>query len=69
MTLSIRHISISIHALRKESDSSTGSLICSPLISIHALRKESDMPELAFAHSVKISIHALRKESDPHWFL
>ena len=56
--------SISIHALRKESDR-IGFRTPIPLhISIHALRKESDQ----FADDVPvildISIHALRKESD-----
>ena len=56
---------ISIHALRKESDSYVlvdGSKV---LISIHALRKESDtFPPSALFLGMKISIHALRKESD-----
>ena len=35
---------ISIHALRKESDSRVGFTVVVDSISIHALRKESDVP-------------------------
>ena len=59
------NLGISIHALRKESDLGSRSVLHLHGISIHALRKESDarlrMPSLMLL----ISIHALRKESDP----
>ena len=61
-------VAISIHALRKESDSRPVVSVSTQVISIHALRKESDryrakgrpLEDLQKA----ISIHALRKESD-----
>ena len=60
------HRSISIHALRKESDARPTTTHAIPnIISIHALRKESD--DKSYGHEqfhVLISIHALRKESD-----
>ena len=55
---------ISIHALRKESDGVRGFQHFIPLISIHALRKESDAFVTASCNTITISIHALRKESD-----
>ena len=61
-----RDISISIHALRKESDH-INSRIESVFhtISIHALRKESDSLLVFDCFDAgDISIHALRKESD-----
>ena len=55
---------ISIHALRKESDTvAPFSTICDT-ISIHALRKESDGGSGFTVNGQTISIHALRKESD-----
>ena len=58
--------SISIHALRKESDrGNPGIAPGSSVISIHALRKESDRRHArAATRRTGISIHALRKESD-----
>ena len=48
MTASCNTITISIHALRKESDNDgIGGAFASP-ISIHALRKESDLTTTAF---------------------
>ena len=60
------HITISIPALRKESDPSPARYaVCESAISIHALRKESDPLEVFHAAAGElISIHALRKESD-----
>ena len=57
---------ISIHALRKESDFPELWVREMPvLISIHALRKESDPDNtLNDGFTRRISIHALRKESD-----
>ena len=55
---------ISIHALRKESDSHAGRHGYRLAISIHALRKESDGIFAIDTHAKTISIHALRKESD-----
>ena len=57
--------SISIHALRKESDLVPDSLELVVIdISIHALRKESDKSYRYVTGTTQISIHALRKESD-----
>ena len=59
-------MTISIHALREESDAAA----CKTTdengnISIHALREESDIQRNALSHRIrKISIHALREESD-----
>ena len=39
-------VDISIHALRKESDSTTRSVNGTSTISIHALRKESDLASI-----------------------
>ncbi len=56
---------ISIHALRKESDTRLSARQSTPSpISIHALRKESDQAADHVGHQLHISIHALRKESD-----
>ena len=56
---------ISIHALRKESDSFVTVDFPDIRISIHALRKESDPSvNVSIATFSVISIHALRKESD-----
>ena len=55
---------ISIHALRKESDTALAVDGATCLISIHALRKESDTGFICGARRLSISIHALRKESD-----
>ena len=56
---------ISIHALRKESDRADVLDRSVRTISIHALRKESDVqPTLITGLRYEISIHALRKESD-----
>ena len=55
---------ISIHALRKESDSILTLLQHHVRISIHALRKESDARLVGVVKLQCISIHALRKESD-----
>ena len=55
---------ISIHALRKESDSVRLSTRVAISISIHALRKESDRRTGWIHGKLWISIHALRKESD-----
>ena len=58
-------LTISIHALRKESDKKFLTAPYAYIISIHALRKESDpLTNGKGAHNGKISIHALRKESD-----
>ena len=61
----MKKFDISIHALRKESDSGRR---CNPTrgsgISIHALRKESDSTSARITSVNGISIHALRKESD-----
>ena len=57
-------LGISIHALRKESDSIDQLLDLGLLISIHALRKESDSFSALENLFNTISIHALRKESD-----
>ena len=57
-------ITISIHALRKESDQKEYFDRLDGIISIHALRKESDGYVQEVAEHVDISIHALRKESD-----
>ena len=57
-------ISISIHALRKESDRLALLTAVSRDISIHALRKESDFLGGMDTKYDIISIHALRKESD-----
>ena len=56
--------SISIHALREESDLRVGVSGGDRLISIHALREESDIHLLAHGTTQVISIHALREESD-----
>ena len=56
---------ISIHALRKESDSPDLTVQSAVDISIHALRKESDHIGPDLIERLIISIHALRKESDP----
>ena len=56
--------SISIHALRKESDIEAVESRETHDISIHALRKESDDSSSAYSPPPSISIHALRKESD-----
>ena len=55
---------ISIHALRKESDSDPQVRLNRWNISIHALRKESDLSNTSDDTESVISIHALRKESD-----
>ena len=57
---------ISIHALRKESDSCCSQSKINAQISIHALRKESDGLGRDVRGGCNISIHALRKESDQH---
>ena len=58
-------VTISIHALRKESDVVSEEDAAKAVISIHALRKESDLLHgLLRVESPRISIHALRKESD-----
>ena len=60
-----RFTSISIHALREESDQpSVPSLPTVIAISIHALREESDTPFSLIYYNAQISIHALREESD-----
>ena len=57
--------SISIHALREESDCGVGIDQSSHVqISIHALREESDVFHVAVYKDLGISIHALREESD-----
>ena len=56
--------SISIHALRKESDHRGNEMLMDAKISIHALRKESDYFPPLYERLAIISIHALRKESD-----
>ena len=55
---------ISIHALRKESDTLVNDVAVLGEISIHALRKESDDWNGRVRRLLQISIHALRKESD-----
>ena len=57
-------LEISIHALRKESDTRGWLPETIDQISIHALRKESDILASMDVRAVMISIHALRKESD-----
>ena len=64
MTASCNTITISIHALRKESDMRLHQRQHDAIISIHALRKESDNDGIGGAFASPISIHALRKESD-----
>ena len=60
---------ISIHALRKESDSSKRLILMVYSISIHALRKESDVLGSMWGNlNLPISIHALRKESDLDYY-
>ena len=63
----VRHILISIHALRMESDTVgvDGAEYVIP-ISIHALRMESDLLDKLqhIRRKKRISIHALRMESD-----
>ena len=57
--------SISIHALREESDYRQAVLAHGTIrISIHALREESDQGGKVQAVLTTISIHALREESD-----
>ena len=60
----LMRLSISIHALREESDLITDNAVITLKISIHALREESDLDTLMQGHKAKISIHALREESD-----
>ena len=62
----VRHILISIHALRMESDLAANRLTNYRIkISIHALRMESDIYDKAAERGRSdISIHALRMESD-----
>ena len=58
-------ISISIHALREESDSYKPQTLVVIDISIHALREESDGETQKLVYvDTGISIHALREESD-----
>ena len=65
MLMAWLRLDISIHALRKESDSDPQVRLNRWNISIHALRKESDLSEAKKGvHPSAISIHALRKESD-----
>ena len=61
---SFQFLSISIHALRKESDLRHYADALADKISIHALRKESDENNGILIRNYFISIHALRKESD-----
>ena len=56
--------SISIHALREESDAFAVIFALSESISIHALREESDRRAVELGLYLRISIHALREESD-----
>ena len=56
--------SISIHALREESDTVVCDIPARRVISIHALREESDTCGADYAKRLPISIHALREESD-----
>ena len=56
---------ISIHALREESDATSAHRNFFAFISIHALREESDRTVGAGFDFRAISIHALREESDP----
>ena len=57
-------MSISIHALREESDRHRRGHVDGSHISIHALREESDSEHGIVDRSGMISIHALREESD-----
>ena len=57
-------VTISIHALREESDAGSHARRRQHLISIHALREESDRELRAKHMTQRISIHALREESD-----
>ena len=56
--------SISIHALREESDNNHFPSYFLTIISIHALREESDACAASYHYGFQISIHALREESD-----
>ena len=56
---------ISIHALREEGDSGSGSSAADSYnISIHALREEGDVAAKVGIPWLRISIHALREEGD-----
>ena len=57
-------LTISIHALREESDLPQRIGRLTRTISIHALREESDSQPSTLSLSGGISIHALREESD-----
>ena len=59
-------VTISIHALRKESDDAKQDVIILGLISIHALRKESDTMLQTKRHpAAYFNPRSPRKESDP----
>ena len=62
------YCSISIHALREESDDDLRIHGFGHHISIHALREESDARLGADDAVLGISIHALREESDIFFF-
>ena len=60
----LHHLTISIHALREESDFVVIPFPLAGYISIHALREESDYIWAHYIGDSGISIHALREESD-----
>ena len=62
------HVNISIHALRKESDSVSACNVFTNLISIHALRKESDgLRRLLRLHRLRCqSTLSGRRATEPH---
>ena len=66
MEMVLRQIptTISIHALREESDHFHSEIYIARHISIHALREESDIGGFQHLVPTEISIHALREESD-----
>ena len=65
----LKHLEISIHALREEGDRSTlRRMQDRQKISIHALREEGDLDAACGCGDARnISIHALREEGDPRF--
>ena len=59
-------VTISIHSLRMEGDTSSGYAFPGKYISIHSLRMEGDYHALLSKLHGKISIHSLRMEGDTH---
>ena len=64
LALTFSAVTISIHALREESDTADDNTPNPESISIHALREESDPRDSGGLSRQTISIHALREESD-----